>query len=186
MCIPSGTRHASTHTVQVPFLRVFAAMGVGSCSVVLIVAQSIPRDPMMCVPSVTVPERTAVPPELWKARVTSSHQRLSVALRVGAAQVRAAGVGGAGVRGAVVGAGVGAEEREVALLPPDLAAGADEDPGGDVGPGVDVGAGVVPGRPEVPLPVGDFGVPSPSSGTRVTLPVGRPAVADGRGGPTAT
>ncbi|GGN02606.1 hypothetical protein GCM10011578_025150 [Streptomyces fuscichromogenes] len=48
---------------------------------------------MMCVPSVTVPERTAVPPELAKATVTFSHHRRSVAARVGVLQVSTAGAG---------------------------------------------------------------------------------------------
>jgi len=126
---------------------------------------------MMCVPNVTVPERTAVPPELWKARVTSSHQRWAVGVRTGVPQVRVAGVAGA-----VVGLAVGVGDGERPGLRPDLASGGEE-------AGVDAGPGPVPvPGVEVPLAVGDLGA---SSGTSVTLPVGRAAVADGRGGPTA-
>lgn len=172
MCMPNGTRHASTHTVQVFVLPAPAPIGTGNCSAESIVAQSIPSAPMMCVPNVTVPERTAVPPELRKVRVTSSHQRWAVGLRAGAPQLRAAGV--------VAGAVVGGEDCGGALLRPDLAPGGEE-----AGAGVlDVGPGVVPvSVPEVPFPAGDLGS---SSGTSVTLPVGRAVVADdGRGGPTA-
>lgn len=75
MCMPSGTRQASTHTVQVPLFFTPAAIGAGRGSAERIVAQSIPSDPMMCVPKVTVPERTVVPPVLLKETVTFSHHR---------------------------------------------------------------------------------------------------------------
>lgn len=74
-CMPSGTRQASTHTVQVPFFLVPGAIGAGSAPVDRIVAQSIPSDPMMWVPNATVPERAAVPPVLVKDTVTFSHHR---------------------------------------------------------------------------------------------------------------
>lgn len=91
MCMPSGTRQSSTHTVQVFVLPAPAAIGAGRSRVESIVAQSMPSAPMMCVPRVTVPERTAVPPVLRKETVTFSHQRLSVASRVGVLTLRTAG-----------------------------------------------------------------------------------------------
>ncbi len=93
MCMPRGTRQSSTQTVHVLLVREWGAIGVGRGSVDLIVDQSMPRRSMMCVPSVTVPERTAVPPELTKVTVAFSHHRWSVASRVGVLQVSAAGAG---------------------------------------------------------------------------------------------
>ncbi|MFF9676568.1 hypothetical protein ACF1GS_33605 [Streptomyces eurythermus] len=71
MRIPSGTLHASTHTVHAGLRRAPAASGTGSGTVDSTVPPSTPSAPMMCVPNVTEPERTAVPPELWKVTVTS-------------------------------------------------------------------------------------------------------------------
>ena len=93
MCMPSGTRHASTHTVQVPSFRAPAPIGAGSGSAYSTVAQSIPSAPMMCVPRVTVPERAAAPPELRKVTVTFSHQRRAVAARRGSLALSSAGPG---------------------------------------------------------------------------------------------
>ena len=82
--IPQGTRHSSTHTVQLSSRLVPASIGVGSGTLDSTVAQSIPMASMMCVPKVTVPERTGAPPVLWKASVAFSHQRLSVGSRTSA------------------------------------------------------------------------------------------------------
>ena len=101
---------ASTHTVQVRSSRFPAPIGAGSFRVDSTVAQSMPSAPMTCVPKVTVPERTAVPPELWKSRVTFSHQRRSVGSRTGSLTVSFAGVDVAGVE--AVGAEVEGAEVE--------------------------------------------------------------------------
>ncbi|XXZ50372.1 hypothetical protein AAGT00_19480 [Streptomyces cavourensis] len=58
-----------------------AAMGAGSGWLVLMVAQSTPRAPMMCVAKVTVPERAGEPPVLRNSTVTCSHHRLPAAAR---------------------------------------------------------------------------------------------------------
>ncbi|MEV5583396.1 hypothetical protein AB0L39_33170 [Streptomyces parvus] len=95
--IPRGTRQDSTQTVYV-FERVDPApIGAGRGWDEVMVAQSTPRAPMMCVAKVTVPERAAEPPVLRNSTVTFSHHRLSAAARCGALSVSAAGVaGGAG------------------------------------------------------------------------------------------
>lgn len=186
--MPRGTRQSSTQIVQVALVRAPAATGAGTGRVDPIVAQSMPSRPMMCVPSVTVPERTAVPPELRNSTVTFSHHRLSVGSRVGALQVRAAGEvwpGGAVPDGAPGVAPVGevADGRD--------GAGADgADRRGRVSswpeePGEGVGAAGPAGPPAVsavsavsagPSPAGGdlCAVPAeePSSGTSVTDPVG--------------
>ncbi|GAA4082995.1 hypothetical protein GCM10022233_75550 [Streptomyces shaanxiensis] len=46
-----------------------------------------------------MPERMAVPPELWKSRVTFSHQRLSVGSRTGSLTASLAGAGGVAAAG---------------------------------------------------------------------------------------
>lgn len=133
--IPSGTRQDSTQTVYV-FERVEPALiGAGRGWDEVMVAQSTPRAPMMCVAKVTVPERAGEPPVLRNSTVTFSHHRLSAAARCGALSVSAAGVaGGAGGFGL----------PGVPGLP---------DPGGD-------GLPVLPpgGDPAPPLPPGFEGV----------------------------
>ncbi|GAA3910772.1 hypothetical protein GCM10023084_73610 [Streptomyces lacrimifluminis] len=83
----------------------------------------------MCVPKVTVPERTGEPPVLWKASVTFSHQRLSVGSRTGTPVVRCAGPTGCDGTG-VVAVEVGVEVGVVTGV------------GGETEADVDVGAGV--------------------------------------------
>ena len=179
--MPSGTRQSSTQTVQVPALREPGATGTGRGSVEVIVDQSMPSRSMMWVPSVTVPERTAVPPELAKTTVTFSHQRRSVASRVGALQVRAAGEGAAEevpgrgefeADGSLRGGGWAPLSRE------EEGAG---DRGEADGPAAELAVSVVPGDPADPdavPPVDSPALPprvpfAPSSGTSVTDPVGR-------------
>jgi hypothetical protein len=151
---------------------------------------------MMCVPNVTVPERTAEPPVLWKASVTFSHQRLSVGSRTGAPVVRCAGPTGGDGTGVVgtgvgadvdvatevgVGVGIGAGDAECPLTGVELEPSATTvgDPGAVVG---------VSGR--LPCPGGDSDVPvagvRPSSGTKVTSPVGATAVPPIAGRSTGT
>ncbi|MEJ8643553.1 hypothetical protein WKI68_23610 [Streptomyces sp. MS1.HAVA.3] len=69
----------------------------------VIVAQSMPRAPMMCVAKLTVPERAAVVPVLVKVTVTRSHQRSAAGARVGVDSVSRAGVAGGGAGGVVPG-----------------------------------------------------------------------------------
>ncbi len=71
-----------------------ARIGAGSGWDEVIVAQSTPSAPMMCVAKVTVPERAGEPPVLRNSTVTFSHHRLSAAARCGALRVSAAGVAG--------------------------------------------------------------------------------------------
>ncbi|MEU9096697.1 hypothetical protein [Streptomyces sp. NPDC048361] len=73
--IPSGTRHASTHTPYVRDTTAPAAIGAGSAWREVMVAQSTPSSPMMCVANTALPDVTAVPPVLWNRTVTFSHHR---------------------------------------------------------------------------------------------------------------
>ncbi|OPG07134.1 hypothetical protein B1R27_14535 [Streptomyces sp. GKU 895] len=169
--MPSGTRHASTHTVHVRSFRAPPSTGAGSPTSDSTVAQSTPSAPMMCVPNRTVPERTAVPPELWKTSVTSSHHRRSVAARTGASQPRAAG--------AVVRLGDGVWDGEPDAVRPDLV----PRDGRALGAGSSGAAGeliVCAGE----LPTCGPGAPL-SSGTTRTLPVGFPGEGVPPAGPTA-
>ena len=92
MCIPSGTRQASTQTVYVRVVAVCGGTGARGW-VVVIVAQSTPSRPMMWVAKVSVPGSVAVPPVLRRGRATDSQWRVGVGARVGVPRVRAAGVG---------------------------------------------------------------------------------------------
>ncbi|MFF9406175.1 hypothetical protein ACF1B0_11675 [Streptomyces anandii] len=123
--------------------------------------QSIPSAPMMCVPSVTVPERTTVPPELRKVTVTFSHHRRSAASRTGSPALSRAGAGGAeggGGAGDEGGEGGDGGSGDVVLpLPPPL-------PGEDGGPGElpSVGSGSAPWVPvEGTAPVTPVEPPGP-------------------------
>lgn len=115
----------------------FAAIGAGRGCVEVIVAQSTPRAPMMCVAKPTVPERAAVPPVLVNDTVTCSHQRSAAAVRVGVPTLSFAAVAGAGG-----GAGL--------VLPPPPGLVGVPGPGPDPVP--DPGSGLV-ADPGVPLPL---------------------------------
>lgn len=141
--IPHGTRQASTHTVQVSSPRAPGLIGTGSGTLDSIVAQSIPSASTMCVPKVTVPERTGEPPVLWKASVTCSHQRLSVGSRSGSPVVRRAGP----AEGTLVGGGELVPAPVLAPGRPELVSSAGE--GGRL-PGVRTGAGGVVVRCQLP------------------------------------
>ncbi len=187
---------ASTHTVHVGLLRAPGAIGTGSSTVDSTVAQSMPSAPMTCVPKVTDPERTAVPPELWKATVTFWHHRSSVSSVAGSPQERSAGVAGAVVR---LGAGAGLGEAAGGVVRPSGPPRGREVPGLSSSVRVGAGTGVAecgspdgvgpracaaepalrgaPSRPPRPL--------SPSSGTRTTDPDGATAVGPPGPAPTA-
>ncbi|ALO94749.1 hypothetical protein SHL15_3639 [Streptomyces hygroscopicus subsp. limoneus] len=191
--MPSGTRRASTHTVQVGLLCAPGATGTGSSTVAPTVPQSIPSAPMMCVPKVTDPERTAVPPESRKVTVTFWHHRLSVSSVTGSPQERSAGAVvrlGAGAwpgeaAGGVVRPSGPPWGRGVPGLPSPVGAGAGTG-GAERGSPDAVGSSV---RAAEPVPRGaSRGAPrpsSPSSGTRITDPDGAAAVGPPGPAPTA-
>ncbi|MEU6593523.1 hypothetical protein ABZ923_30585 [Streptomyces sp. NPDC046881] len=146
---------------------------------------------MTCVPNVTEPERTAVPPELRNATVTFWHQRRSVPSVAGVPQERSAGVAGGVVRLRVgPGEAAGGVVRPLRL------------PDGSGVPGVALPAGsagvarsvrVGAAEPVSPAPVEPLGADegraerggAPSSGTSVTDPDGRTAVGPPPPAPTA-
>src|SRR5258708_5844718 len=103
MCMPSGTRQASTQISQV--FSFFPPPFTGTGFSVSMVVQSMSSALMICVPKVTVPLVAALSPVLVKVTVTYSHRRRSEAARTGALTVSRAGA--ALAAGAVVD---GAEE----------------------------------------------------------------------------
>lgn len=149
MCMPGGTRQASTHTVHVCRAVRRGAIGTGSGRVDAIVAQSWPAASRMCVPRTTVPwVAGTLPLVLVNANVTSSHQGCSRGVRCGSPMAIA---GSGDVDGEGDGFGVGAG-----------------DGGGEgLAEGLAEGEGDLEGPEGVGLGEGDG-----SSGTNSTAPVG--------------
>ncbi|MGX1270998.1 hypothetical protein [Streptomyces phaeoluteigriseus] len=150
---------------------------------------------MMFVPSVTEPERIAVPPELWKVSVTCSHHRRSVAARSGSPTSRTAGPDGGAPDGTGTGDGDGDPEGPADARvgpgpgPGPVRAAGDDGRGSGTGVGVGVGGEPLLGVRGVASAAPEGGDPdSPSAGgIHRTPPVGGAVAPEGPGAaPVAT